>query len=355
MRAQTTLDLSGIRARVHGVTRTARPFAVGRRVGRLGATALLVLAIAVAAAPATAQVADELVAAADRGEAEAQYRIGKLYERGEGVDADDFTAVRWFQRAAEGGHGRAALDLGWMISNGYGATRDLERAFFWFVVAKLRGATDAEIQIAALADDIPATARAEIEARARSEAGDASAPPIQDAETDQDTLQTVRLDDPISLRRRFWNPWPPDYLNRLEALAQRGDLLSQNLLGLALVRRTDLNRRRIGRTWLYQAARAGFPAAQYNLATLFLDPGQGAPDPEAAERWLLRVRDAHSAPASQSYEEATRLFREAGEYDDRYRAAALGYESAADALDELVRLRLQEARSLQELARRRRQ
>lgn len=53
-----------------------------------------------------------LTRAAEAGHAGAQNALGQLYETGEGVDQDFDTALHWFQRAAENGDARAQLDLG---------------------------------------------------------------------------------------------------------------------------------------------------------------------------------------------------------------------------------------------------
>ena len=49
--------------------------------------------------------------AADRGLAEAQYRLGQMYQRGEGVAADTAEAQQWLRRAAGQGHVGAVLIL----------------------------------------------------------------------------------------------------------------------------------------------------------------------------------------------------------------------------------------------------
>src|SRR5579875_1588351 len=45
-----------------------------------------------------------LARAADRGNAEAQYRVGRCYLEGKGVPPSRTDAALWLERAAEGGH-----------------------------------------------------------------------------------------------------------------------------------------------------------------------------------------------------------------------------------------------------------
>jgi TPR repeat protein/beta-lactamase regulating signal transducer with metallopeptidase domain len=49
---------------------------------------------------------------ADRGEVEAQYHLGYMYDKGLGVQADDTQAVTWYTKAAEQGHADAQSRLG---------------------------------------------------------------------------------------------------------------------------------------------------------------------------------------------------------------------------------------------------
>ncbi|MCA3247044.1 MAG: sel1 repeat family protein [Azospirillum sp.] len=66
---------------------------------------------------------------AERGYAEAQFALGNLYLRGEGVPADPGLAARWFARAADLGHAEAKLNLALMLDAGDGIPRDRVAAY----------------------------------------------------------------------------------------------------------------------------------------------------------------------------------------------------------------------------------
>jgi uncharacterized protein len=66
---------------------------------------------------------------AERGFAEAQFSLGNLYLRGEGVPKDAARAKVWFERAVEQGHARAQLNLALMIVAGESGPRDLVAAY----------------------------------------------------------------------------------------------------------------------------------------------------------------------------------------------------------------------------------
>ena len=55
---------------------------------------------------------------ADKGEREAQFNIGSLYEHGQGVALDAVKATDWYRKAASRGHEVAQFNLGNMYGDG---------------------------------------------------------------------------------------------------------------------------------------------------------------------------------------------------------------------------------------------
>ena len=51
---------------------------------------------------------------AEAGNATAQYNLGLLYDKGQGVPQDDQEALRWWRKAAEQGLAKAQAALGFM-------------------------------------------------------------------------------------------------------------------------------------------------------------------------------------------------------------------------------------------------
>jgi localization factor PodJL len=88
--------------------------------------------------------------AADRGFPMAQYRLAKLYERGEGVPADLTIARQWTERAAAAGNRRAMHDLGVYFARGEGAPLDEAAAFRWFRQAAELGVADSQYNLGVL-------------------------------------------------------------------------------------------------------------------------------------------------------------------------------------------------------------
>ena len=76
--------------------------------------------------------------AAEQDHVQAQARLGAMYARGLGVPQDDAAAVRWLTRAAEQHHAQSQYDLGVLYANGQGVSQDYSQAYFWFTVAGLQ-------------------------------------------------------------------------------------------------------------------------------------------------------------------------------------------------------------------------
>lgn len=55
---------------------------------------------------------------AEQGYASAQFNLGVMYSKGEGVKQDDIEAVKWYRKAAEQGHKNAQYNLGVMYYDG---------------------------------------------------------------------------------------------------------------------------------------------------------------------------------------------------------------------------------------------
>jgi TPR repeat protein len=76
---------------------------------------------------------------ADEGNADAQEKIGRLYERGKGVPKDFTQAESWYRKAAEQGDAAAQARLGFMYRIGEGVTRDPKQAAKWYALGAAKG------------------------------------------------------------------------------------------------------------------------------------------------------------------------------------------------------------------------
>ena len=76
---------------------------------------------------------------ADAGDAEAQARLGLIYENGHGVAADPAAAAEWYRLAAEQGDTASQYRLGQMYLGGLGLPRDIVQAQMWMAIADAHG------------------------------------------------------------------------------------------------------------------------------------------------------------------------------------------------------------------------
>ena len=96
--------------------------------------------------------------AAKKDEAEAQFKLGRLYERGEGTEADPAEALIWYTRAAEQGLDMAQTNLGVLYDTGRGTEEDNVSAARWFREAARQGNPVAQYNLALMlhqGDGIP--------------------------------------------------------------------------------------------------------------------------------------------------------------------------------------------------------
>jgi len=87
---------------------------------------------------------------AEKGDAEAQYRLGTLYAEGKGVEHNDATAVTWFQRSAEQGNALAQYNLGASYAAGLGVAKNEKEAANWFRRAADQGLPFAQLNLGLL-------------------------------------------------------------------------------------------------------------------------------------------------------------------------------------------------------------
>ena len=84
---------------------------------------------------------------ANAGDAEAQTELGRLYDRGLGVQKDDLTALAWFRKAAEKGYARAQNAVGSFYASGRGVEKNDSEAVNWYRKAAEQGYAPAQANL----------------------------------------------------------------------------------------------------------------------------------------------------------------------------------------------------------------
>ncbi len=80
---------------------------------------------------------------AEQGDAMAQYNLGIMYVKGQGVTQDYKQAFNWYSKAAEQGHTKAQYNLGLMYNDGQGVTQNNRKSYIWLAIAAKNGVTNA--------------------------------------------------------------------------------------------------------------------------------------------------------------------------------------------------------------------
>ncbi len=85
--------------------------------------------------------------AAEQGDAEAQYNLGRCYYDGDGITQDHKEAVKWYRNAAEQGHAAAQNRLGVCYYDGEGVKQNFEEAAKWYRKAAEQGYAKAQYNL----------------------------------------------------------------------------------------------------------------------------------------------------------------------------------------------------------------
>ncbi len=100
-----------------------------------------------AAAEASPPPGQSLTEMAERGDARAQYLLGKTYLNNQGTAKDLALAIEWFEKAASQGNADAQFALGLIYLTGRGAVQHYEVAFQWFEKAAMQNHAEAQYRL----------------------------------------------------------------------------------------------------------------------------------------------------------------------------------------------------------------
>ncbi len=86
-------------------------------------------------------------ALAEQGDADSAYKLGMIYDMGNGVERDAARAVYWYRRAAEDGHPHAQHNLAVAYANGDGVDINISLALTWWKRAARLGNADSQYNL----------------------------------------------------------------------------------------------------------------------------------------------------------------------------------------------------------------
>jgi TPR repeat protein len=179
---------------------------------------------------------------ADQGDADAQFNLGVLYEKGQGVRQDYAAAASWYRKAADQGETSAESALAKMYFNGQGVPKDHAAAMSWVRKAADQGDVSGQVELGA------------------------------NAFASGDYVTAMRL---------------------LRPLADRGFVRPQFYLGLMYANGRGVPRNDAAAvSWYRKAAEQRYGSAQINLGFMY-ENARGVPqDYTAAMNWYRKAADS---------------------------------------------------------------
>jgi TPR repeat protein len=263
-------------------------------------------------------------AAAQKGDAMAEYLTGKAYDDGAcGLTTDKREALRWYKAAAVQGDMLAAYETGETYFTGDGVPTDYPKAKQWFLKAAARGHGPSALRLGFLCAEAHykgvtvdnAAAEHWFTVAAEQDTGDA-----------RFRLGTFYLE----------YKQPRDYaqgVHWLTLAAQGGHTLAMFDLGRFLLAppadagmKAD---RAQGVEWIARAAKGGLLPAQMTLADMYEKGRDVAPDTALAFQWILRIASAPTASAFYLNRAGDAFFSGTDAVPKNYPAARRFYERAA--------------------------
>jgi len=206
--------------------------------------------------------ADAAKAAAEKGDAAAQFRYAEMLRTGNGVASNLTEAVVWTRKAAEGGCVDAQFRYGEMLRDGAGVKKNVIESVTWIRKAADAGLASAQCQMGLFY--------------------------INGLGVDFDEDKAVE--------------W-------LKKAAAQKHIQAQYNLGLCYARYSDDESVRLTIKWLNEAAKQDYADAQFNLAKLYLNPHHKASrEQNAGRRAISLLRLA----AAQNHAGAKRTIEELG-------------------------------------------
>jgi len=249
-------------------------------------TLLIFLLVAAAGFTAAPDFAEEYKEA-ESGNADAQFNLGAMYDKGEGVTKDLAEAAKWYRQAAEQGLAVAQSNLGSMYANGEGVQKDSIEAVKWYRKAAEQGYAKAQKTLGFMLEQGKGVPKDSAEAvkwyRLAADQGYAEA---------QNKLGEAYANGTGVLRNAT------EAVKWFRKAAERGYAMGQKNLGNMYAKGEGIPKDSVeALKWFRKSAEQGLAMGQYNLALTYQD-GIGVPN-DAAEaiKWYRVAADQGFAPA----------------------------------------------------------
>jgi len=225
---------------------------------------------------------------AEKGNGDAQYLLGNMYQEGKGTDKDFDEAVYWYQSAADSVP-RASFALGLSHCTGRGSKKDARLCYKHIRSSAERGYADAAFLLGDMAEHAGNSSNQVIRelAAGMGQARLTSTPEALRWYLTGTAYGSAKVGRELNRLRALM---PPNELQaffvNLIQLAEQGDVPTQYLVCYHNYARPGLRSRAAG--MCAKPAGAGNPLAQAILATVHYDGTGVKPDKKSALQWALR-------------------------------------------------------------------
>lgn len=151
---------------------------------------------------------------AEKGDAEAQYNIGLMYDKGMGVPQDDLEAVTWYLKAAEQGDAFAQHSLAIKYVNGHGMPKNDAMAAKWFRKAAQQGLPQSQYNLGLMYNKGMGVPQDNVMAHMWFNLAASRFPTYEGekremAEKNRDTVASMMTPDQITEAERLAREWKP--------------------------------------------------------------------------------------------------------------------------------------------------
>ena len=221
--------------------------------------------------------------------AEELFKTGQKYFKGNGVEKNDAEAMRWFEKAAEMGHGQAQFNLGRCLCEGEGVEHDYYKAREWLLKARDQGYnTLAQGYIDTCDKEIAAVEYEQKQEKRREEklrAAESGSPEAQFKLGCYYAHRDTGFDSPFPEdmdKAAYWFERAAEQ-GHVEAMLYRGNIAEWPVKDLPTAVK-----------WYEKAARKGNDSAMYCLGRLYKKDWKDHLDEKAAFSWFRKAAEQGS-------------------------------------------------------------
>ena len=238
---------------------------------------------------------DLIAELAEQGHAQAQFKLGRYYEIGEGVNQDNKKAIIWYTKAAEQGYGKAQNNLGRLYMQGQGIPQNYQKAVEWLSKAAEQGLTPTQYRLGCLyTQGVGMEQNYEKAVEWLSKAAEQGLTPTQYR------LGCLYIQG-VGMEQNYEKA-----VEWFAKAAEQGHALAQGYLGYCYTIGKGIEQNyEKAVEWLTKAAEQGFAQAQYSLGFRYMK-GQGVPQSiDNANNWFIKAAEQGHVDALKMLEQVT--------------------------------------------------